>query len=345
MLAHGWNATAYQLINPGIAHWFTAEGDGVVGYVRRSGVHVVAGAPVCPLERLPAVTAAFEDAVHAAGDRICYFGAEGRLEAHFHGDPTHARVLLGGQPAWHPAGWREMVARHASVRAQLNRARNKDVRVEEWSPSHAQGHPELERCLREWLATRGLPPLHFLVEPATLERLFDRRIFVARRADTVVAFLVASPVPQRNGWLIEQFVRGRGAPNGTNDLLVDTAVRAMADAGADYVTLGLSPLSRHAGVPRAAEEPLWLRGLLVWVRAHGRRFYNFDGLDHFKAKFRPERWEPIYAIADQPRFEPRMLYAIAAAFTQQSPLIAVARGIGRAVGTEVHRGMDWLRDR
>jgi phosphatidylglycerol lysyltransferase len=345
VLAHGWNATAYQLINPGIAHWFAPEGDAVVGYVRRTGVHVVAGAPVCALERLPSVTAAFEARVHSAGDRVCYFGAEARLEAHFHGDPSHSRVLLGGQPAWHPADWAAMVARTASVRAQLHRARNKGVRVEEWSPGRAQGHPELERCLREWLATRGLPPLHFLVEPATLERLFDRRIFVARRGDAVVAFLVASPVPGRHGWLIEQFVRGHAAPNGTNDLLVDTAVRAMAAAGAEYVTLGLSPLSRHAGVPRSAEEPLWLRALLVWVRAHGRRFYNFDGLDRFKAKFRPDRWEPIYAIADEPRFAPRMLYAIAAAFTQQSPVIALARGIGRAIGVETRRAMDWLGDR
>src|SRR5215212_758832 len=73
VLAHGWNATAYQIINPGITHWFAAAGDAVVGYVRRAGVRVVAGAPVCAAERLPAVAAEFEAAAHRAGERVCYF--------------------------------------------------------------------------------------------------------------------------------------------------------------------------------------------------------------------------------------------------------------------------------
>ena len=60
VLTHGWNATAYQILNPGIAHWFPAAGDAVVGFVRRSGVRVVAGAPVCAPERLLEVASEFE---------------------------------------------------------------------------------------------------------------------------------------------------------------------------------------------------------------------------------------------------------------------------------------------
>src|SRR5690349_12283396 len=39
----GWNATAYQIVNPGIEHWFSRGGDAVIGFVRRHGVRVVAG--------------------------------------------------------------------------------------------------------------------------------------------------------------------------------------------------------------------------------------------------------------------------------------------------------------
>ena len=52
--------------------------------------------------------------------------------------------------------------------------------------------------LEQWIE-RGLPPLHFLVEPRTLERLADRKVFVAELKGEVVGFLVASPVPVRNG--------------------------------------------------------------------------------------------------------------------------------------------------
>jgi len=40
--------------------------------------------------------------------------------------------------------------------------------------------------------------------------------------------------------------------------------------------MGLAPLSDHA--KSADDNPAWIRWFLAWVRAHGRRFYDFDGL-------------------------------------------------------------------
>jgi phosphatidylglycerol lysyltransferase len=165
--------------------------------------------------------------------------------------------------------------------------------------------------------------------------LHDRKMFVAMRDDHPVGFLVASPIPARKGWLTEQFVRAHDAPNGTADLLIDTAVRWMADAGAEYVTLGLAPLSAHVAASQHAGEPLWIRALFGWVRAHGRRFYNFDGLDAFKAKFTPDEWEPIYAISNERDFSVRSLFAIASAFTGGAPGRTVLRGLTRAIRQEM----------
>jgi phosphatidylglycerol lysyltransferase len=165
-------------------------------------------------------------------------------------------------------------------------------------------------------------------------------LFVATRRQDVVGFLVASPVPARNGWLIEQIIRGDGAPNGTAELLVDAAMRAVADRGAQYVTLGLSPLSRHSTFDDR-RTPAWLRLVLRWVRAHARRFYDFEGLDRFKSKFAPEEWENIVALADAPRFPPRTLWAIASAFSRGSPLALVARALLRAGWQEIR----WLPSR
>lgn len=336
VLRHGWNATAYQILNPGISLWFSREGDAVAGFVRRGAVRVVAGAPVCAADRLADVSSELEADAARVGARVCYFGAEERLESLRRGDPRYSMVVLGAQPAWHPARWSAAVDGHKSLRSQLARARNKGVRVAEWAPSRASASPELRAILEQWLATRGLPPLHFLVEPETLARLFDRRIFVAERDGRAVAFLVASPIPCRDGWLVEQAVRGAAAPNGTMELLIDAAVRTVAAEGATLATLGLSPLSRRAPAESLAPrgEPLWLRLVLRWARAHGRRFYDFDGLDAFKAKFRPERWEPVYAVANEPRFSPSTLHAVAAAFGGGSPTALVLRGAARAVRSE-----------
>jgi len=342
ILRHGWNATAYQILNPGIRLWFSGRGDAVVGYVVSAGVHVVAGAPVAAPERLLGVAAEFEAMTRQQGRRTCYFGAGWRLEAELREIPSSSTVLLGAQPVWHPGRFAERLQGRASLRAQLNRVRNKGVTVREWPAEQARSHPALLRCLHEWLATRGLPPLAFLVEPDTLDRLLDRRIFVAERAGVPVGFAVTSPVPARRGWLVEQFVRGRHAPLGCTELMIATAMQALADDGAEYATLGLAPLSRRADVPPLAQ-PVWLHGVLAWVRAHGRRFYNFEGLDAFKAKLLPEEWEPVYAIAREPHFSPRTLYAIAGAFSGGSPVALAVRGLTRAAVQEARwlaRGRD-----
>lgn len=340
VLRHGWNATAYQILNPGIAHWFSAAGDAVIGYVRRSRVRVVAGAPVCAPERLRDVAVEFATNARACGDRVCYFGAGERLEETLRRDGAHGTVGLGAQPSWDPRRWSEIIARRASLRAQLNRARNKGVAVTQWNAERAEKSAVLERLLHEWLGGLGLPPLHFLIETDTIALTRDRRIFVAARGDTAVAYLVASPVPARRGWLIEQIVRGRGAPNGTSELLVDAAMHALAGEGAEYVTLGLAPLSRESRFSDPSVPP-WLRLALRWVRAHGRRFYDFDGLDRFKTKFAPEEWEEIIAIDDRAPFSMRALWAIAAAFGGSSPITLFARTVRRAIVQELR----WLARR
>ncbi len=336
VLQYGWNSTSYQILNPGFELWFSATYPAVVGYVRAAGKRVVGGAPIATDADLRSVTEEFERDSSAKGAGVVYFGAEERLDALFRGDATHTAILLGAQPSWDPRSWDATIASHASLRAQLHRARNKDVGVALWPSEEAEKNPGLKRLLQEWLGTRGLPPLHFLVEPETLGQLRDRRVFVATRGGVPIGFLVASPIPARNGWLTEQFVRGHDAPNGTAEMMIDSAVRWVAEQDTDYVTLGLAPLSTRAG--DMTNQSILIQLGFRWVRAHGRRFYNFAGLDSFKAKFCPDNWEAVYAISNERKFSIRSLYAIASAFTQGRPFSTVAHGLVQAVRQE----LEWL---
>jgi phosphatidylglycerol lysyltransferase len=340
VLSCGWNSTSYQIINPGIRHWFSGAKKAVVGFVSQNGVRVVAGAPICEKNDLRETAAEFEKDAARMKERVCYFCAERRLESICAESKNYAKVLLGAQPVWHPKSWAGIIETHKSLRAQLNRARNKNVKVEEWSGEKARNHPALEKCLHDWLANKGLPPLAFLVEPDTLSHLEDRRIFVAMRESKVVGFVLLSPVTQRSGWLFEQFIHCPNAPNGTVELMIDTAMRVLAKDGYEYATLGLAPLSTRAEIPQF-ENPLWLHILLFWMRKHAGRFYNFDGLDAFKAKLQPERWEPVFAISNEKSFSFRTLYAIASAFSGGAPVRLFLGGIWRAVLTEIN----WLKQK
>ena len=340
VLAYGWNSTSFQIVNPGIKRWFSDEGDAVVGYVPAAGFRIVAGAPICPIERLCKVIDAFEGDAHREGQKVSYFCAESRLEEAVRDSNTHTKFLLGAQPTWNPQDWPQIVACHKSLRAQLNRARNKRVKVTEISPAEARTDIRLEDCLHSWLASKGLPPLHFLIEPEILNRLENRRILVAERENEVVGFITLSPVSKRQGWLFEQFPHRPGSPNGTVELMIDAAMKVVAMDGCEYATLGLAPLSHRAKV-EPFHNPLWLDIFLAWLRKHGQRFYNFDGLDAFKAKLRPERWEPVFAISNEPRVSVSALYAIASAFSKDQPFRLVFGGLWKAAVTETR----WFRER
>lgn len=144
-----WNVTAYQIVNPGIKHWFSRHYDAVIGYVSRRGVRAVAGAPVCDEADLDAVLAEWNRDCESVRERPCYVGAEGRLLDHLVGHKDYSVVALGAQPMWNPRDWDAIVVGKSSLRAQLARARNKGVTVVEWSAERAEAPADLHRVLGE----------------------------------------------------------------------------------------------------------------------------------------------------------------------------------------------------
>lgn len=331
VLAHGWNTTCYQILNPGIRHWFSREWEAVIGYVTHRGVRVVAGAPVCAERDLRAALDEWHADADRARERVCYFGAESRLREAVQDQTGFSTVALGAQPVWNPGAFPRAVREDAKLRYQLARARNKGVTVEEW-PAEKGDDPALWRILEGWLGSKGLPAMHFLVEPDTLCHLLDRRLFVAIHRGEPVGFVVMTPIPARGGWLTEQFPRKPGVPNGTIDLALATAAEAV---GTDMVTMGIVPLSQRA--PTEEHIPTWLHTLMTWARAHGRRFYDWNGLDRYKDKFHPDRWEPIYAVSREEHFSPRTLVAIGEAFAGRGLLPAAGGALAWAVRREARR--------
>lgn len=279
--------TAFQALSPGMSHWFDdidgrgADARGVVAYVDTGDAWVAAGEPIASPDDVIVVAERFVAAAQRSGKRASFFGTEGVLAS----SPHFQRFHLGEQPVWDPQQWASHVAAHRSLREQVRRTRAKQVDVRELSVAEATAAPmraHIESVVRHWLASRPMPPMHFLVEVAPLAWLEHRRLFVAERLGVVVGVCSLSPVRARGGWLFEHLLRDPSAPNGTTERMVDAAMRALAADGVRWATLGLAPL--------AGPIPRWLR----LMRSASRPLYNFDGLAAFKRKLRPQHWEPIY---------------------------------------------------
>jgi phosphatidylglycerol lysyltransferase len=280
---HGWNATSFQVLESGFRYWLDGD-DACVAYVETRGAWVVAGAPICAPERLGETAARFVTAASAAGKRVAFFAAEPRfVEA-----TRWPSMQIGEQPVWDATRWPETVTATKSLREQLKRAANKGVTVRRLDAADVQtGSPlrhAIETLIERWRHDKPMAPMGFLVDVQPFSLPDERRYFVAERDGAVVGFLAAVPIYRRQGWLLEDFLRDPAAPNGTAELLVDAAMRALGEKGSRYVTLGLSPLSG----PVAG----WLRV----ARRASRALYDFAGLRAFKAKLRPHAWEPIELV-------------------------------------------------
>ena len=336
----GWVFAAEQAGNPEMRSWRSDDGRASVAYVparRAPGSHVwvAAGEPFAPADGLHATARAFEADARAAGRGVVWFGASDRLAAGYAG----ASMVLGAEPVVQPDAWDHTLASKRSLRAQLARARNKGVGVRPVSADWlaGDGGAACREILTEWLATRGMPPLHFLAQPDIFDALGDRRVWIAERASRTVAVLALAPVGARPASLVEWVLRRPDAPNGTAALLIDAAVRAEHARGTREVSLGLVPLSTHA--PMSAQRPPFaVRALLRWTRAHARRFYHFDGLERFKAKFKPSRWDPVYLLTPGRAVTLGTLHTVADAFAgPRSPERLVARAVWDAAAEEARR--------
>lgn len=108
-------------------------------------------------------------------------------------------------------------------------------------------------------------------------------------------------------------------------------MRRFAREGRAYATMGLVALARNSFLTN----PWWLRTLMRLARAHANRFYNFRGLEHFRAKMHPARWEKVWFISNEERFSPRALYAVGAAFSGISPMLAIGMAVIKGAAQEI----------
>lgn len=280
----GSDAVSFLAFESTMRLWFEAgpagTSEAVVAFNDTGKAWVAAGAPIAEASRIPQVAARFVESARQQGRRACFFATESGAIDGF------ARLLLGEQPVWEPADWPRMLAGHRRLREQIRRSKAKGVTFRRVEAAELERDGTLrgkvESLAREWLASRRMVPMGFLVALEPFHFATEHRYFIAERQGQVIEFLSAVPVYARRGWLIEDILRGRRVPNGTTEALIDALMRDVADSG--FVTLGLSPLSGAI--------PTWLRA----ARFVTSPFFDFQSLRRFRQRLRPSRWERVWLL-------------------------------------------------
>ncbi len=301
---YGWNATSFQVLEPGFRYWF-GDDHSCVAYVDTGGAWVAAGAPIADVEQLGPAAGRFVEAARNAGRRVCFFAVEERFVER----SSLATLGIGQQPVWDSDQWNEVLRSSRSLREQLRRARAKGVQVRELSETEvvdpsSPARRSIQRLIDRWSRSRSIAPMGFLVALHPFSFAAERHYFVAERDGQVFGFLAVAPVYGRHGWFFEDFLRDPAAPNGTIELLVHHAMESAAGAGCHFVTLGLAPL--------AGDVNAWLTA----IRDSSGGLYDFEGLRSFKAKLRPQHWEPIFVAYPRHQTEVLTVVDVLSAFSR-----------------------------
>ena len=285
----GSDAVSFQSLESGLKWWRDLpEPEGtsaIVAYrdVGRSWIAV--GTPLVADERKPEAVRRFCRAARVERRRGVFFGVES-LDA-FSGCRS---LTLGLQSVLKPSVWDATLRRSPKLREQLRRARAKGVTTRFVSAEEIEGDATLRRTVErlrdEWLGSRAMEPMTFLVSVEPFEAPAEHLYVLAERRGKAVQFLSAVPIYSRHGWLMEDMLRGIDAPNGTTELVIDALMRRV---GGDphWITPGLTPLT--------GEIPWWLRMTRVATIA----LYDFTGLRRFRSRLSPSSWRPVWLVWDR----------------------------------------------
>lgn len=263
---------------------------------------------------------ALRELAASEGRRLLVFGARSRPPA----DGTWRSWHIGQESALDSAGLDHALAMSRRLREQLRRARAKGVTVRTWTEDDSAvpgSLPGLDALIDAWLRTRALPPMRFLLAlDDVLENGRPRSSqtwFVAERSAVPCGFAVARPDPTTNGHTLEHLVRAPAAPNGIVELLIAAAIRSLAAAGSQELSLGLSPLS---GVRSRI-----LRG----IARVSRPAFDFEGLANFKRKFQPRIQRPNWVWFSSHDSRPSAVLEVLRAFAGGSLVRFAVRSLVR----------------
>jgi len=288
---YGRNTNSFLLTYGGYQWFRSCMPPGLVGYLRSNRTLVANGDPLCSPEDAQAVLAALAASV-APKDRVALVLASDWLV------PSLRRLgygvlQVGSDPVFDLARWAPRGRRAKTVRNAVHRAQRASVEVSAYRPGTPLGGPArqaVRACLAAWLRSRRSLRMRFLADVKPFAHAEERYYFLAWHQGQLAGFATCSPLYARNGWYVEDIVRRPDAPYGTTDMLVTTALGTLRDDGAALATLGIAPFT---GLRRARSER-WPDLLLLAITRLSAPFYNFDGIQRYKAKFAPSWWEPVY---------------------------------------------------
>ena len=175
-------------------------------------------------------------------------------------------------------------AARSKLRQWQNKCRREGVAVEERDIAEVD-LTEVKKISNRWVERKGGHEFSMLTRPLVYEHEQDVRYFWAKQDGKTIAMSIFDPIYEKQKIVgyYHNFDRiVQESPNGTGSHCVLEAISKFKNEGAQFISLGMSPLSR-------IDDDMNHNALLTWcakiLYAHGNFIYPFKGNESHKDKY------------------------------------------------------------
>lgn len=304
-LKHGRNSSHFVWFLANLKFYRT-KNDWIFGIVEKDGITLFALEPLIPDEssargeNIAAFIAAWNEIEAELKPKISFFISVYEPFLRYLQQLEFQSLKVGREPF---VALKDCIPTGKSskgVRAARNQALRSGVRVEEWSHERILNHPTLKQnmlgIMRVWKQRNLVDLGGFMNKVDPFAYMEFRRYFIAfSEKDLLEAFLVVTPIPGKNGFFMEDMVVRPGAQRGTGELLTLESLVALSESGKTEASLGVVSLTNMDDAASSSHNlPKATQFLMIALPKYLQKFLNVGGLEVFRKRFKPHRWENIH---------------------------------------------------
>ncbi len=309
VLKYGQNVTSYLALENDKRYFFSSSVEGLLAYTIAGKVLVGCGDTICAKKDGFAFLTELMGFCRQNGLDILFINITDYFED-LYKTAEFGIVKYGEDASFKLSEYDLAGGKAAKVRAAINHANKAGIIVMEYRPN-SKKDVEIEKQIQtisaEWLSSKNMDEMVFMVGGLSLDNPLDRRYFYAIDAlGKMLGFVVFLPYLSGLGYIADVTRRSSDAPQGVLEKIIYDAYMVMKEEGVKWGSMGLSPLYNVASGDRIT----FSERLFTFIYDNLNAAYDFKALHHAKEKYAPTHWEERFLAFYPKPFTPQYAYAI-----------------------------------
>ncbi len=276
------------------SYFFNSDRTAAIAYKSTAGTALVVGDPLGPISEFDSLIEQFSN--------FCWINDW--TPAFIHSSETNLSIYtklgfeyqkIGEEALVNTTNFTDRVNGNKYFRHINNKFTKLGYGCEELMPPHNQATiNQLKAISKDWLSVPGRAERGFMLGYFSEAYMQRCRIIVAKdQTGQIEAFINQVPTIKPNEANFDFLRHMANSPGNINDYLMSFFITRLQTDDIEFLNMGLAPLS---GLDEAdpAQSNL-ITGLLSFTYTNGSRFYSFQGLKRFKAKYEPQ-WQSRYIV-------------------------------------------------